>query len=339
MADPIEVLITIPFSDEVITHLKTASAKVKIRHQIARKPEEINNDIWAKIQVLYTDRILPQPALVPNLKWIQFHYAGIDFAADNELLKIPGLSITTMSGTSASQAAEYVIMMMLALGHKLPEMIYLQNRKEWPKDRWDRFNPLELRGSTVGLVGYGSIGRQVARLLQPFGVKILAAKRDVLHPEDHGYIPDGMGDPGGDFFTRLYPIQALKSMLKECDFVIICTPLTPQTRNLLGEEELEACKTGSFLINPSRGEVVDQNALVKALQDKHLAGAALDVFQQEPLPPDHVLWSMPNVIISPHIAGNSLYYNDRAMTLFTENLSRYQNNEPLLNLYHLEQEY
>lgn len=339
MAKHIEVLITIPFSDELIAQLRTISPTLKIKHQVARKVEEINADTWNKAEILYTDRVLPTSIQVPNLKWIQFHYAGIDFAAANDLMKIPGLSITTLSGTSASQAAEYVVMMMLTLGHKMPEMISMQSKHDWPKDRWERFSPLELRDCTVGLIGYGSIGRQVARLLQPFGARILAAKRDVMHPEDGGYIPDGMGDKGGDYFTRLYPIQAIQSMLKECDFIAICTPLTSQTRNLIGQKELAACKPGAYLINPSRGEVIDQDALIKALQEKHLAGAALDVFQQEPLPPEHILWTLPNVIITPHIAGNSRYYNDRAITLFIENLKRYVGGEPLLNVYQSDHEY
>jgi phosphoglycerate dehydrogenase-like enzyme len=339
MAKNIEVLVTLSFADELISQLKGISSRLRIRHQPARKVEEISAESWTRAEVLYTDRVIPSEGLAPNLKWIQFHFAGIDFAAGNELLQKPGLQISTLSGSSASQVAEYVVMMMLALGHKVPEMITLQNKHEWPRDRWERFAPVELRNSTVGLVGYGSIGRQVARLLQPFGVRVLAAKRDVMHPEDSGYIPDGMGDPGGDFFTRLYPIQALRSMLKECDFVVICTPLTTQTRDLIGQDELEACKPGAFLINPSRGEVVDQEALVKVLQAKHLGGAALDVFQQEPLPPDHILWTLPNVIISPHIAGNSRLYNERAVALFAENLRHYLAGEKLLNLYHPENEY
>lgn len=339
MANPIEVLITLPFDDDLIAQIKSVSNRLRIRHMIVRKPDEINADIWNRTEVLYTDRVLPPANLVPNLKWLQFHFAGIDFASGNELLQAPEIKLTTMSGTSASQAGEYVLMMMLALGHKLPEMLSLQEKHEWPRDRWERFNPQELRDSTVGLIGYGSIGRQVARLLQPFGVRILAAKRDVMHPEDHGYIPDGLGDPGGDYFTRLYPIQALKSMLKESDFIVVCTPLTAETRNLVGEAELAVCKPGAYLINPSRGEIVDQNALIKALQEKKLAGAALDVFHVEPLPPDHILWTMPNVIISPHIAGNSLYYDKRAVRLFMENLGRYLANEPLLNIFHLDLEY
>jgi phosphoglycerate dehydrogenase-like enzyme len=189
------------------------------------------------------------------------------------------------------------------------------------------------------LVGYGSVGRQVARLLQPFGVKIMATKRDLMHPEDPDYSPDGMGDPNGDFFTRLYPVQAIKSMLKECDFVVITMPLTPQTKHLIGAGELAACKQDAFIINASRGEIIEEEALIAALTEKRIAGAALDVFAIEPLPPNHPLWDLPNVIITPHIAGNSPLYTHRAIQLFVENLQRYQNGSPLFNTFDPDQQY
>jgi phosphoglycerate dehydrogenase-like enzyme len=229
--------------------------------------------------------------------------------------------------------AEHVLLMLLALGHKIPELAAFQARAEWPKDRWERFRALELRESTVGIVGYGSIGREVARLLHPLGTRILAAKRDVRHPEDNGYTPPGLGDPNGDLFTRLYPIQALRSMLKECDFVVVCLPLSPATRGLIGEAELAAMKPSAFLVDVSRGGIVNHAALITALQEKRIAGAALDVFPEEPLPSSSPLWKMPNVIITPHISGISAHYSQRAMELFLENLKRYLSGNLLYNLY------
>jgi phosphoglycerate dehydrogenase-like enzyme len=328
---PVDVLITIPFSEQLINRLREVSPRLRLQMQPVRKAEEIPPELWGRAEILYTDRLLPTPEQVPNLRWVQFHFAGIDFATDSALLQDRDLLVTTLSGAAASQMAEYALMMLLALGHHLPDLISSQARAEWPRDRFDRFRPRELRGSTVGLVGYGSIGRQIARLLQPFGVTILAAKRDVMHPEDTGYIQDGMGDPGGDYFLRLYPIQALRSMLGECDFVVVSIPLTPQTQDLMGFEEFAAMKPGAFLVDISRGSVVNQAALLSALQEKRLAGVALDVFAEEPLPPNHPLWKHPNVMVSPHIAGNSAHYNDRAVALFAENLSRYLAGLPLYN--------
>jgi phosphoglycerate dehydrogenase-like enzyme len=201
------------------------------------------------------------------------------------------------------------------------------------------FSPNELCGSTVGIIGYGSIGRQIARLLQVFGATVLAAKRDVMHPEDTGYTLEGLGDPNGDFVTRLYPPQSLVTMLKECDYVVVTLPRTTATRGLIGAKELAALKPGAYLIDISRGDIVDHNALIPLLRDRKIAGAALDVFPAEPLPADNPLWKLPNVIITPHIAGFSPHYDQNAATLFGQNLQRYLEDLPLYNRLDLTLEY
>ena len=331
MSDPIEILITLPLSEPLLTSLREISSRLHFTVQPARRPDEIPPEVWARTEVLYTDRVLPDPAKVPNLRWIQFHFAGIDFATQSPLLQKPDLVATHLSGASATQVAEYVVMMMLALGHHLPDLMESQAKVEWPRERNERFIPLELYHSTVGIIGYGSIGRQVTHLLQPFGVNVLATKREVMHPQDSGYSQKGLGDTQGDLFQRLYPVQALKSMLHLCDFIIVTVPLTPETRGLVGVEELAVVKSTAYLIDTSRGGVIDHIALVTALEERRLAGAALDVFPDEPLPPSSPLWRMPNVIITPHISGSSLYYNERAVTLFAENINRYLAGLPLLN--------
>ncbi len=222
-------------------------------------------------------------------------------------------------------------MMLLALGHRLPALVENQRQKGWPKDRWHRFLPVELNASTVGIVGYGSLGRETARLLHAFGAQVLATKRDARHPEDDGYAPPGHGDPEGRCVRRLYPAEALLHMLPECDFVVVTVPLTPATRGLIGREAFAAMKPGAYLVDVSRGGVVDHDALVEALRSGHLAGAALDVFPTEPLPPDSPLWEMPNVLLTPHIAGATAFYDQRAVALFAENLRRYLTGKPLLN--------
>jgi phosphoglycerate dehydrogenase-like enzyme len=276
---------------------------------------------------------------VPNLKWIQFHYAGIDHAREAPILIKDGLSATTMSGASASQVAEYILMMLLALGHRLPEMTEHERKSSWPKDRWERFSPRELLGATVGIVGYGSIGRQVARLLVPFGTQVLATKRDAMHPLDPGYTVDGQGDPAGDFVHRLYPAEALRKIAKECDFLVITIPLTPRTRDLINAKVLDVMKDSAFIIDISRGGVLNHNDLVAALRDHRLAGAALDVFPEEPLPSDSPLWKLPNVVISPHVSGNTPFYDVRAAELFAINLRRYLAGETLLNLVNISEGY
>jgi len=339
MDESIDVLITLPLTEELLKKISNISPRISLERIVARKPDEISDEAWKRVEVLYTNRVLPAPEQAPNLKWIQFHWAGLDHVLEEPILQREGISITSMSGASASQMAEHAIMMMLALGHHIPEIMAHQKKAEWPSDRWQLFSPKELRGSTVGIVGYGSIGRQVARLLQAFGAIVLATKRDIRHPEDTGYILDGLGDPGGDMVNRLYPPEALSSMLEECDFVVVCLPRTSATRGLLGAKELTAIKPGGYLVDISRGEIIDHNALLPLLRERRIAGAAMDVFPVEPLPAESPLWKLPNVIITPHIAGFSPHYDERAAELFVQNLQRYLENLPLFNRLNKELEY
>lgn len=332
-SSPIDVLITVPISSPLTKPLQDVSPLLRITVHPADSIDHVPDELWARCEVLYTSRIIPDATLAPNLKWVQHHYAGIDASLDFISSDRPNLTITTMSGAAASQSAEHVVAMLLALGRHLPALSANQKKAEWPKDRWERFKPRELRTSTVGIIGYGSIGRQVACLLRQFGANVLATKNDAMHPADNGYTPEGMGDPQGDLVRRLYPAQALKSMLKDCDFIVVTVPLTGETRGLVDAQALAACKPNAFLIDISRGGVVDHPALIKALNEHRLAGAALDVFPEEPLPKKSPLWEMPNVILTPHIAGISAHYDERAMVLFAENLLRYIADLPLYNVF------
>jgi len=327
------ILITVQFPENLLEQIRQVSPALRIITHQAQAPEDIPVDVWNKIEVLYTDRILPLPPSVPNLRWVQSHFAGIDMIAGHPLLQQRDIHVTTLSGAAASQVAEYALMMMLALGRKMPELVLAQQKADWPRDRWDRFKPTEIRGSTVGLVGYGSIGREIARNVISLGGRIVAVKRDVKHPGDRGYMPDNLGDPKGDLFFRLYPVQAIKSMLKLCDFVVICLPLTPSTRGLIGEIELAAMKPSAYLIDVSRGGIVNPQALLTALQEKRIAGAGLDVFVEEPLPSTSPFWKLPTVLISPHISGISKHYSQRAVDLFCENLRLYLAGSSLLNVF------
>jgi phosphoglycerate dehydrogenase-like enzyme len=330
MEEPIPVLVTEPLSEAIVADLQAVSPRLEIHVHPANRLEEIPPPLLARAEVLYTLRIVPTPEQAPNLKWIQFHMAGLDLFVDAPILR-RGVEFTSLSGAAAIQIAEYVLMMMLALGHRLPDMARAQAAHEWPKEKWERFSPRELRGSTVGVVGYGSVGREVARLCQGFGARVLAVKRDVMSPEDGGYAPEGIGDSEGRIPARIYPPQSAKRMLGECDFVVISAPLTPATQAWFGPEMIAAMRDGACLVDISRGGIVDEEALRKALQSGKLAGAALDVFAREPLGPDDPLWETPSLFLTPHIAGNSPRYDTRAAQLFAENLRRYVSRRPLLN--------
>lgn len=333
MSDSINVLITLALADHLIERIRSVSPRLNLMVEQANRVDEISKEKWESAQVLYTNRVIPSPEQAPDLRWIQFHWAGINHAIDAPILSRPGMVATTLSGAACSQVAEYILMMLLALGHRFLEMRAAQRRTEWPQDRWQRFSPKELRGSTVGIIGYGSIGRQTARLLQSFGASVLAAKHNAMKTSDDGYSLPDMGDPQGDYPLRIYPPQALKTMVRDCDFIVVTAPLTDETKGLVDAEVLQACKPGAYLVHTSRAGVVDQDALVAALKSGKLAGAALDVFMEEPLPPESPLWKTPNLIISPHISGNSPEYDERATELFAENLRRYLIGLPLLNLF------
>lgn len=332
MEEKIFVLVTESLPTDVLDSLQAISPRLEFHVHPALKAEDVSPALLARAEVLYTMRVIPKPEQAPNLRWIQFHMAGLDHLPLGLLLE-RGVQCTSLSGAAAPQMAEYIVMMLLALGHRLPAMVRSQTAHQWPREKWELFRPRELRGSTVGIAGYGSVGREVARLCSAFGARVLAVKHDVMNPEDRGYIVEGLGDPEGRIPARIYPPQSLHRMLGECDFVVISVPLTEGTRGWFGAEAIAAMRDGASLVDISRGGIVDEKALRKALLDGKLGGAALDVFAQEPLSEDSDLWDTPGLFLSPHIAGNSPKYDLRAVDLFTENLRRYVANKPLLNRY------
>ena len=242
MSEQIEILITLPLEEEWITELEEISERLTITHLPDQGGTAVPEEVWEKTEVLYTMRALPEDKeAAPNLKWVQCFFAGVDALLDALIFKPQEeeeeeeeekdeIILTSMSGANASQVAEHALMMMLTLGHTLPDLLSLQARNEWMADKAARYQPRELRDSTVGIVGYGSVGRQIARLAQSLGASVLATKKDLMHPEDTGYAPQGFGDPEGDFFTRLYPPEAIRSMFKECDFVVVTLPLVEGTK-------------------------------------------------------------------------------------------------------------
>jgi phosphoglycerate dehydrogenase-like enzyme len=329
--EPIQVLITMPFEASLIETLHNISPQLLITHKIAATPDELGDAI-TDTHILYAWKAVPHPRDAPNLRWIQFHNAGIDGLLEHPIFNESDIALTTASGIHAIQIAEYTFSQILAFAHHLPEMFEDKLAAQWPEHRWDRYEPSELYGSTLGIIGYGSIGRQIARIAQAFGMKILALKRDLRHLEsEEPTLEPNTGDPDGSTPDRIYPPEALHSMLAECDFAVLTVPLTPATQQMIDQAALRHMKSTGVLINVSRGPVIDESALVEALQNGIIGGAGLDVFAEEPLPEDSPLWKLPNVILSPHIAGFSPHYDRRVINLFAENLHRFLAGEPLLN--------
>ncbi len=336
----VKILSAISLTEPQVERIKAVDPRIELHWYGRKDATRIPVEVWRDAEILLTSGTpLPPPDQSPALKWIQFYFAGIDNAFQQEVHLRGGVQLTSASGTMVSQMGEYVMMALLMLGHKAPEMFRFQQQKVWHEHRIEKLEPIELRGSTVGIVGYGSIGREVARLLYSYGAKVLATKRDVMHPEDDGFVPEGLGDPKGNYFHRLYPNEALNAMLKECDFVVISPPLTAETHQMISTEQFAAMKPGAFLVNVSRGPVVDTNALIEAARSGRLGGAVLDVFEEEPLPADSPLWDAPNVLITPHIAGVSKRSMDALVDLFVANISRYLKGQELYNLIDPEQGY
>lgn len=334
LPDLINVIVAIDFPDELIDQFRAVSSRLRVERHFPNVPERA----WESAEVLYTARVLPSPAQAPRLRWIQLHSAGIDHVIKEPIIQAQDVEVTTSSGMHAVQMSEFCLSMMLAFTYKIPRILALQAQAEWPGKRNDILNPDDvfapnhLRGQTLGIVGYGSVGRELARIADNMGMKVLAVKRDVMHPQaGDEYTEPGTGDPEGEIPHRLYPPAATASMAKECDFLVLTAPLTPQTRHLINEEVLGAMKKTAILINVARGAVVDEAALISALASGRIGGAALDVFEEEPLPASSPLWNLSNVIISPHVAGSSAKYYEKAAALFIENLQRYVENRPLLN--------
>ena len=329
MADgSIPVLVTARFEPELLERLRAVSPRLNVE-SVAFK--NVSDAQWRTAEVLYTYWSLPDPSKVPALRWVQLHSAGVEHLLDEPLFD-SAVELTTASGAHAIPMAEWVFSQLLAIGRHLPTQLEWQRKGAFPPDqeKWSLFVSDELWGRTIGIVGYGSIGRQVARLARPFGMRVLAMQRGSDH-RDRGYVMPGTGDPEGTLPEHYFPPDRLHDLLAESDVVLLALPLTDDTRNLVDERALRAMKPNAVLVNVARGGVCDEQALERALRERWIGAAALDVFAEEPLPAGHPLWTLDNVLISPHTSAFSPCYDERVVDLFAENLRRYLAGEPLIN--------
>ena len=333
----IEVLVTASFPENLLTKLQAISDDIKVEQYVGpngRYPE----DHPTTAEILYTYGNLPNPEVAPNLRWVQLHSAGINHILDKPFWE-SDILFTTVSGIHAPNMAQYALTQILAWAGRVPTWFKVKNEGVWPTNRWDNYLPTELRGQTLGIIGYGSIGRELARLAKAFGMTILATKRDARQIKDNGYIIPGTGDPEGDLPNRIYPGEATRSMVAECDYVVNTVPDTEKTHHLFNEDMFRAMKSTAYFINIGRGGTVNEKDLVRALKKGWIAGAGLDVFEEEPLPSESPLWQLENVILTPHTSGFTPAYDERATDLFAENLRRYLHGKPLLNLVNRETGY
>jgi phosphoglycerate dehydrogenase-like enzyme len=251
----------------------------------------------------------------PQLRWLHIMSAGINHLLSRELLDTP-VPVTNARGVFSPSLGEWVLGAILYFAKDFRRLIRSQGER-----RWDPFDVTLISGQTVGIVGYGDIGRAVACRARAMGMRVLGLTRRGPQP--------GHSD---EYAERIYAPGDIVSMIQQSDYVVVTAPLTPQTRGLVGEAELAAMKPDAVLINVGRGPVVDEAALIRTLTEKRIKGAALDVFHREPLPPDDPLYSLENVLLSPHCADHTPDWLDNAMEFFLENLERFRAGEPLQNV-------
>jgi glyoxylate/hydroxypyruvate reductase len=276
----------------------------------------------AEADILYdVDRSIAAelPELAPKLRWIQFTSSGIGALVREKGLDRPGLTLTNAAGIHAVPLAEHTLAALLYFVKDFPARLEAQGRQYWA-----RYCGRELRGETLGVIGMGAVGQEIARLAHAVGMRVLGMKRNVA----------GVPLPAG--VERLFAPQQLHEMLPHCQHLVLIAPHTPDTEGLIGARELALLPAGAVLVNIARGALVDETALVAALEGGHLGGAALDVAVTEPLPADHPLWRTPRTLITPHSASTVAQENTRLTELFIDNLGRFAAGQPLRNLFRLE---
>jgi len=279
--------------------------------------------------VLVTDLDLPvSTAACPRLRWIQLVSAGANQIARTSFAE-SDLSVTTASGLHGVPIAQFVTGCLLMMVHQFPRLAEAQRSAVWPKDRWHLRGSL-VRGLTAGILGYGSIGRECARQLHALGMRIVAL--DPADQVDAGYNhwPE-TGDPAGVLPARWFKPAQLEAMLPECDVLVVAAPYTAHTAGMIGARELRRLRPHAKVIVISRGGIVQEQALADALSDGTLSGAAVDCFEQEPLPPEHFFNRTPNLILTPHMAGAFEGFWPAMMQLFVKNLGRFRAGQPLFN--------
>ena len=333
----VRVLIASPLSAELVERIQAVDPRLDVVYRedllgpprypgdhhphIQRSPEQAAEwaALLAEAEVLFEvdgPSTSNFAARVPRLRWIQASSSGI-----GEWVRMLGIVdspivVTNAAGIHSVPLAEFVVFAMLYFARDWPRLAAEQRAHQWQRCAIET-----LGGKTLGIVGFGNVGRAVARLANPFGVRTSAVRRSLA-----------ASDRAADGGAAVYGPDGLARVLRDSDYLVLCVPHTAETVGLLGAAEIAAMKPGAVLINIARGTVVDEPALIAALRSGHLRGAALDVVAREPLAADSPLWDMPNVLITPHSMSTGLDENERLTDLFCANLRRYLANQPLRNV-------
>ncbi len=331
--EAVHVVVTTSVTDELIARIARVDARVRVADAAATLLEELPtalrpmqqpapdrsggrslNAMLAEAEVVLAARRLPADVgrRSPNLRWIQLPMAGVELARNLDVWNDPNVVITSAAGVNAVPVAEWVMTQALTLTKQVGRMVRGQRSRAW-----DRFELPQLRGATMGIIGFGAIGRETARLAAVFGMRVLAVKRNPVEAS------------GG---VEVLPPSELDRVLLESDFLVLAVPSTPETREMIGARELALMKETAYFINPARGDVVDEAALLAALAERRIAGAALDVLQSEPPASDSPWWEVDNALVTAHVAGLFPGYDAAVVDLFVENLKCYLDGQPLRNV-------
>ncbi|KQZ85163.1 hypothetical protein ASD56_02000 [Microbacterium sp. Root166] len=322
-------LCTLGLPDQWFAELAERVPGVRI-HRLAAG-EQPTAELLADVDLLHTSEWFPDAAAVPSLRCVQLDTSGVDHVRQTSLWDTD-IPIATLGGIAPVPMAEYALMTILELAHRMPLIQQLRDGRVWPSnaDRLARLTPRQLAGATVGVVGYGRIGREISRLASPFGMRVLGVKRTVSPTAASGKFDTGRSTADEDP-TEVFPMDRLDDVLAQSDILVVVVPLTALTRGMIGAAELDQLPPGALVVNIARGGIVDEQALLERLRDGRIAGAALDVFDDEPLPADSPWWSEPHTLVTPHVAGLAPQYHAQTLDLVVENLTRLAAGQPVLN--------
>jgi phosphoglycerate dehydrogenase-like enzyme len=268
----------------------------------------------SQVQGVFTEETVPDELVqrMTNLKWLHATRGGVNAYLTLSVKRRP-IQVTGSKGIHGTVFSEFALACIFAFAKKLPDAIAAQHQKQWQK-----FAPVEVEGKTLGIVGLGTVGVELARKAKALGMRVLATKRT---PTSKPEFVDELGTP-----------EFLPALLAQSDFVVLLLASVPATFNIIGEKELRLMKPGAYLINLTGGRAVEEQLLVRALKENWFAGAALDAFARQPLPADSELWNLPNVIITPRLAGVTSQKWPALLAVFKDNLRRFLAGEPLSNL-------
>ncbi len=323
------VLVDVAIDDAGLQKLRTFS-NLNIRTvSFSEEERSLPTDLIADINFLFCAVPVSNFSQMTALELVQITSSGYTQLLDLDLTE-KNIRACNARGVFDVPIAEWNIAMLINLLRNFRQIVRNQEMCVW--DRSAIFQK-ELRGSVLGLWGYGGIGRETARLAKAMGLKVHVLVRDQVRSLDNIYHLPGTGDSKGLLPDVVFVAGQEKEFLSGLDFLVMCMPLTEHTNGIVGEAELRALPSSAYVLNPARGPLIQERALMNALQQGWIAGAALDTHYHYPMPEDHPLWKMPNVIMTPHISGSSLNpsFKTRIWDLFCQNVERYMSEKPLLN--------